>query len=204
MTTETLHPLAAGYLERLRRSAGDLPGDRRAELVADVDAHVREAIPHGASDAEALTVLERLGEPEEIVAAERPPAAGSRPRDVATIVLLLLGGFLFGVGWLIGLVLLWSSRTWTSAQRWLGTLLVPGGLATGFMLSFGVGSSETCTSTNGGPEVCTGGAGALAQIAWGVLTAICLLGPIVTAIVLARAARRQQPSGRSTVDVTVD
>jgi hypothetical protein len=36
------------------------------------------------------------------------------------------------VGWLAGLVLLWSSRAWTTRDKWIGTLVIPGGLATAF------------------------------------------------------------------------
>jgi hypothetical protein len=49
--------------------------------------------------------------------------------EAAALVLLLLGGFVFGVGWIVGLVLLWSSSVWTWWEKLLGTLIVPGGLA---------------------------------------------------------------------------
>jgi hypothetical protein len=72
MTTDTLHPLAAEYLERLRRAGRGLSPGRRRELLADIEGHLSEAIDPGASDAQALTVLDRLGEPEAIIAAETP------------------------------------------------------------------------------------------------------------------------------------
>lgn len=66
-------------------------------------------------------MLERLGSPGEIVEAERPPAPVLTDRrswrEWAAVILLPLGGFAFGVGWLIGLVLLWSSRLWTTRDR---------------------------------------------------------------------------------------
>ena len=74
MTTDTLHPLAAKYLERLRRAARGLPPDRRRELLAEIEGHLSEAIDPSASEAQALTVLEKLGEPEAIIAAEAPEA----------------------------------------------------------------------------------------------------------------------------------
>jgi hypothetical protein len=37
MTTDTLHPLAADYLERLRRAARSLPPGRRRDLLADIE-----------------------------------------------------------------------------------------------------------------------------------------------------------------------
>jgi hypothetical protein len=41
------------------------------------------------------------------------------------IILLLIGGFIFYVGWFVGLVLLWSSRAWSIKDKWIGTLLLP-------------------------------------------------------------------------------
>ena len=78
MTTDTLHPLAAEYLERLRRAGRGLPPGRRRELLAEIEGHLSEAIDPGASDAQALTVLDRLGDPEAIIAAETPQRTSSR------------------------------------------------------------------------------------------------------------------------------
>ena len=72
MTTQVLHPLAADYLERLRATARRLPRARRDELLAEIEVHLTEAIAPDATNAEALTALDRLGSPEEIVAAETP------------------------------------------------------------------------------------------------------------------------------------
>jgi HAAS len=134
MTTDTLHPLAAEYLQRLRRAGRGLPAGRLRDLLAEIEAHLSEAIDPSASDAQALAVLDKLGEPEAIITAERPyPDELPDRRETrkwATIVLLLFGGFIFGVGWFAGLILLWSSRAWTARDKWIGTLVIPGGLAT--------------------------------------------------------------------------
>ena len=61
------------------------------------------------SDAETLTVLERLGAPEDIVAAQRPPEPpreGPHAREWVTIFLLLFGGFVVFVGWIAGAITL--------------------------------------------------------------------------------------------------
>jgi hypothetical protein len=133
MTAISLHPLAADYLERVRRAGQGVPHDRLRELLADIQAHLAEAIDPEASDAEALTLLDRLGEPEEIIAAERPDATmsedGRGTRMWAAIFLLLLGGFVFGLGWIAGLILLWSSRAWSIMDKLIGTFVIPGGLA---------------------------------------------------------------------------
>lgn len=193
MTTPTLHPLAADYLARLRQSGRGLPRGRLHELVADIESHLAEAITPEMSDAEALTVLDRLGDPGEIIEAERPQrAAVDDPRGThewAAIVLLLLGGFVFGVGWLAGVILLWSSRAWKTWEKWLGTLVIPGGLASVPIVGLVGSSTEGCYSTSGGLQHCTGGPSTLHQILSIVLLFVVVLGPIATAIFLARRAK---------------
>ena len=72
MSTSTLHPAASAYLRRVRRGGRDLPRDRLDELLIDLEEHLSAEIPADASDEEARRVLERLGDPREIVEAERP------------------------------------------------------------------------------------------------------------------------------------
>ena len=163
MTTDTLHPLAAEYLQRLQRAGRDLPPGRLRELLTEIEGHLSEAIDPTASDAQALEVLDKLGEPEAIIAAETQqpdePAERRRTTEWTAIFLLLFGGFIFGVGWLAGLILLWSSRVWTARDKWLGTLVIPGGLATsvliGLIALIDTGSKKLCQGFAGGAEHCT-------------------------------------------------
>lgn len=194
MTTTTLHPLAADYLSRLERAAKRLPRGERRELIEEITAHLSEATDPDMSDADALTVLDRLGDPEDIVEAQRPeqPARreGLRLHEWATIFLLLFGGFLFYVGWLAGLILLWSSRAWNTRDKLIGTFVVPGGLATALTLGLLGATVQTCSSFEGGPKHCTGGSGSPAHnIVFGALFLFCLIGPIFTSVYLARRAR---------------
>lgn len=88
----------------------------------------------------------------------------------STITLLLIGGFFAGIGWIVGVVLLWRSRVWTLRDKLIGTLLWPGGLVTA--LTFAV----IYTSGDGN--------------ALGVVVAIAaLVVPLATAIYLARRAK---------------
>jgi hypothetical protein len=191
----TLHPLAEAYLDSLERAARRLPRRDRGELVAEIRAHLLETVDPDMSDAEVLTILDRLGDPEEIVEAQEPDALREDSRGThewAAIFLLLLGGFVFGVGWIVGLILLWSSRAWTTGQKLIGTFVVPGGLAAGFVVFGGgvVTLAQVCTSTNpGGVTHCSGGAGSGGDIVFFVFLAVCVFGPICTAVYLARAAR---------------
>ena len=135
--------LVRDYLGRLEAAAWPLSGDRRGELVSEVREHIESALAEAGSRDEvtARNVLERLGAPEEIVAAEAeagspagwtpPPRADAEraPRwgvvEVAAILFLTLGAiFLPFVGPVIGLVLVWLSREWTTRQKWIATLIV--------------------------------------------------------------------------------
>ena len=193
MTTTTMHPLAADYLDRLEHAARRLPRGERRELIEDISAHLGEAIHPGTTDAEALTVLDRLGDPEDIVDAQLPDEPYRADRrgvhEWAAIFLLLFGGFLFFVGWIGGLVLLWSSRAWNTRDKLIGTLIVPGGLATVLPLMLVVGTTQSCTSFNGGIQHCTPGPSTIHQSLSIVLFAFLVLGPICTSVYLARRAR---------------
>jgi len=206
MSPNNLHPLAQDYLRRLRRAGRRLPPERLSELMAEIEGHLAEATPPGAADREALEVLERLGSPGDIVGAERPSAlepAGRRSwREWSAVILLPLGGFAFGVGWLVGLVLLWGSRLWTTREKLIGTLIVPGGIATALLVAVLTGTKRRCRTLatvdhSTGALVgratmhCTPSAGpSAATTAWQIaLVVLCVLGPIVSAVYLARRAR---------------
>jgi hypothetical protein len=205
MTTSTLHPRAEEYLRRLERAARTLPRDRRRELVSEIESHLTEAIGPDATDVQALDVIERLGPPGEIVEAELPVRSGSDDRrtwrEWTAVFLLPLGGFLFGVGWLIGLIFLWSSRAWTTREKWIGTLVVPGGIATGVVafLALGAAAGSKCISTSYARSAgatthsavtthCSGGSGTGVVVLLIVMVVVLVIAPIVSAVYLARRA----------------
>jgi hypothetical protein len=192
MTTDTLHPLATEYVKRLQRAARRLPPDRRAELIAEIESHLAEALHPRATEPEARNVLERLGTPEAIVAAEQPasaePAGGRGTKEMAAVLLLLFGGFIAGIGWLAGVVILWSSKAWTTREKWIGTLVIPGGLATPFFILGVRLTSESCVRTAHGAEHCTTKGGG--QIILIVISAILVLASIASAKYLTNRARR--------------
>jgi uncharacterized membrane protein len=205
MNDSSLHPLARDYLKRLEKAAASLPSARRNELLEEIEAHLSEALPAGAGEAEARDVLERLGEPAEIVA-EAGAGQALAPRagltEWSAIPLLLIGGVVIPVlGWFVGVVLLWTSRVWTLRDKLIGTLVVPGGLATAAFLVLGVGSvsREVCsgfTTTTRGPhgvtsvdtgQNCTSSGGGVNYLALALLVLLVVL-PILTAIYLGRRA----------------
>ncbi|HTA96714.1 MAG TPA: hypothetical protein VK730_03625 [Solirubrobacteraceae bacterium] len=196
MSTSSLHPVATAYLQQVRREGRDLPGDRLTELMIDLEEHLSAAIPVDASEEDAREVLDRFGDPREIIEAERPvsmvPPERRGPREWAAIFLLLFGFIAAGVGWVVGVVLLWRSRAWTTRDKLIGTLVLPGGLfLTGVFLLLALGRprKEMCIHYGTGVAHCThissGGPSTLDSVALILLA----LTPIATAVYLARRAR---------------
>ena len=121
-------------------------------------------------------------------------------RDIAAIILLLIGGLVLPfVGWFIGVVLLWSSTAWRTKDKLIGTLLVPGGLFTPFVLLFvsvfAVSGTSECAASGavGGKGVthCThSGAGNVAAAVYLTVLALSIVGPIFSTAWLIRTARR--------------
>ena len=208
MTSEA-DRLVDEYLNRLDGELGDLPRARRRELTNEIASHIAEARSHleVESEAEIRNLLDRLGDPAEIAAEERPRSSADTRRgglvEILALIGLLVGGFLFVIGWFVGLVLLWVSDAWTMREKLVGTLVVPGGLLPAFLLFSGAlgGYSESCAGevdpltgadTN---VVCTGGPSVAAQVAWIVVLVVCLVGPFFTTIFLSRRMKRTGGAG---------
>jgi hypothetical protein len=131
MTTGT-DALILRYLQDLEAQLQDLPASRRQELLDEVAEHIASARASLEPETEAgvRTVLERLGDPAEIAAEARerfgvpPPDHRARTPwlEVIAIVLLVIP-FL---GWVLGVLLVWLSRIWTTRDKLVGTV---GGLS---------------------------------------------------------------------------
>jgi hypothetical protein len=196
----TADQLVDTYLERLDAELGALPPARRREVVEEISEHIAEARSDPAAQSEAgiRNVLERLGDPADI-AAEARERFGVQPRkpgwlEIGALVLLLVGGFAFLVGWLVGVVLLWTSNVWTARDKLIGTLVVPGGLALplGFLV-VGVGSGTSCTGRIGPggkvvAQACTGGHSG-SHVLGLVALVVLLLAPFATTVYLSRRMR---------------
>ena len=171
--------VVADYLARLDRAAQVLSPDRRTELVEEIRDHITQARASGDAGDEAAvrTLLDRLGDPDEIVAAARegdpvvPPVPQAWPTrrpsiglEICSVLLLTVGSIIPLLGWLIGGVLLWSSRRWTVVEKLLATLIVPGGPLAIALLAVAVPgqvcSSSSLTQSDGsvvdGATTCTG------------------------------------------------
>jgi len=143
MDAETL---IADYLGRLRAASWPLAAGRREELQAEVSDHIDAALGEAGSRDEATirNVLERLGPPESIAAAEAgghaetvegrvgavlpgSAAVGSRwgAVEILAILFMTAGAVLLPfVGPLVGLVFAWGSSRWTTRQKVIASVIV--------------------------------------------------------------------------------
>ena len=81
--------------------------------------------------------------------APQSPAPRTADPDVyptVTMLMLMLGGFVLPViGWVAGVVMLWAGTSWTTGQKWLGTLVWPAVVAVPlafFGIAFLIGGSQ--------------------------------------------------------------
>jgi uncharacterized membrane protein len=142
------------YLRRVRAALTDLPTAQSQEIVQELGEHIREAREDGAvaTEADARDVLDRLGEPSAI-AAEAHRRFGQRDRsavgsrEIGALLLLTVGSFLLPViGWVAGILLLWTSQCWNRRDKIIGTVLTPGGM----LLVFLGAALITATGGSGG------------------------------------------------------
>lgn len=202
MSGTSLASITEEYLGRLDAAAWRLPGDRRIELVAEVREHIDAAmLAHPGDEAALRTVLDNLGAPEEIARAaveqEGLPLPGPTPnatnlRDISTVLLLMFGGFLLVVGWLVGVALLWSSTRWRPGDKWLATLVWPFGYAglllVGTFAAFTPTKTVGCTSSSAHPQpVCSSDGFSLPVWVSLVIVLVALVAPALVAIRLLRA-----------------
>jgi sulfur carrier protein ThiS len=146
-------PLVRDYLGRLESAAWPLAAARRTELVGEVREHIDAALTEAGRTDEVTVrnVLERLGPPEEIVAAESEGDATPQSRtssswgaiEIIAVVLLTIGAvFIPFVGPVIGLVFVWASTRWTLREKLIASGIVIALLLLPFLAIIGVGTPQ--------------------------------------------------------------
>ena len=79
----------------------------------------------------------------------------SEAYSVAAVLLLVAGGFVLPVvGWFAGVVMLWAGPRWSTADKWLGTLVWPAVVAV--PLAVGI-ATAALAGRDLGPGVVVGG-----------------------------------------------
>jgi hypothetical protein len=118
------------YLSHLDHALGDLPASRREQISEEIASHITEGRSSldDENESSILALLDRVGDPGAIAQEAGVAPLSERSADAWVPWLLLFGGFAFGVGWFIGVGLLWSSRVWSVRDKLLGTFVLPGGL----------------------------------------------------------------------------
>ncbi len=215
------HPLIDDYLDRLAAAAQPLGPRRAGELMDDIREHLTEALPGPDVDgADVRRVLDRLGEPHDVVAAAwdddgmtaretvlpalRPDLSrGGEPWRFVTAVALLVAAQLLAPLWLVsvpmwiaGLILFATVTGWTARERALGWVFLGGGFPMGLLFTIAVAlpfamTSQVCTALPDGTQQCTGSTAS----DWGaaailIVFALFFVGQIVTVVALVRARRR--------------
>lgn len=136
------------YLSRLETASHALSGRRRTELLTEVRDHINAALAETgtADEATVRNLLDRLGDPEEIVAAEgagseRIPtvglgAAGTAAAgtlasarfgvmEVLALLLLVVGAWIIPfIGAALALIFVWASTRWRLREKAIATAIV--------------------------------------------------------------------------------
>ncbi len=154
--------------------------------------------------AEPVTVSRRVSAPD----GKQPPSARELLALGALLFAPVLLGFalsLFGgtFGWVVGislgcvagLALLWSSTSWTTAEKCVATGVWPGGMTPAFLLL--TTGAAVCEQTAGGAEVCSS---ATLPLSLGLPILVgSVAAPLTVAVILLRlsAARRERSTAKA-------
>lgn len=184
------------YLRDLKEDVRDLPKAQQRELVGEITQHIDSALAEMPTHTEAdvRNVLEHLGDPADIANEARERLGIHRAkaglREYAAVILLPIGGVIIPIlGWIVGLILLWSSPVWTSRDKWIGSLIIPGGLL--LPIEYFFSGSSVCNEISVNGQVIAGSCSdpsGLHQAVVMIAFALVVAAPIVTAIYLARRA----------------
>jgi len=201
--SRTTDDLIGDYLQDLERELSALPTAARREVVDEIAAHIGELRAELGSDDEVgiRDVLDRVGDPADIAAEARERFGVGRPKrrnrvEVSAVVLLSVGSIVIPVvGWPAGVVLLWVSDVWSTRDKLLGTLIVPGGLGLPLWFLLTLLGSEGCSSSfdeNGRliSQMCSGGPSNFDRFGLPTLLIAMLIGSLATTIYLGFRVRR--------------
>lgn len=122
MTIDTTR-WSQAYLAELDAAATALPADRRAELRQQIQGHLDAELARATSDAEARAVMDRLGDPADLVAEAAadlpaaPEAARSTAPEIVALLLMALGGVALPlIAPAAGVLVMRTTPRWTPAQ----------------------------------------------------------------------------------------
>jgi hypothetical protein len=118
------------YLAQLDAALRGVDASRREEILADVHGHIEEGRTGLDPDdaASVRTLLDRVGDPADIAAEAGAPPPGSRRWDAWAPWLIIFGPVASGLGWIAGMLILWTSPTWSRRDQLIATFVPLAGL----------------------------------------------------------------------------
>jgi hypothetical protein len=129
--------LVRRYLAQLDAALRGVDASRREEILAEVHGHIEEGrtgLDPG-DIASVRTLLDKVGDPAAIAAEADVPPPGSRRWDAWAPWLIIFGPIASGLGWIAGVLILWTSPTWNRRNKLIATFVPLAGLVA---LFFGV------------------------------------------------------------------
>jgi hypothetical protein len=170
--------LVRSYLAQLDAALQGVDASRREEILAEVRGHIEEGRTGLDPDdaASVRTLLDRVGDPAAIAAEAGAPSPGSRRWDAWAPWLIIFGPIASGLGWLAGMLILWTSPTWGLRDKLIATVVPLAGLVA---LFFGLVTALSAAAS------CPGSASALHASASCTTSKVAL--PLEVAIPLAVA-----------------
>ena len=122
--------LVRRYLAQLDAALRGVDTSRREEILAEVRGHIEEGrtgLDPGDA-ASVKTLLDRVGDPAAIAAEAGAPPPGSRRWDAWAPWLIIFGPVASGLGWIAGMLILWTSPTWSRRDQLIATFVPLAGL----------------------------------------------------------------------------
>jgi hypothetical protein len=170
--------LVRSYLAQLDAALQGVDPPRRDEILAEVRGHIEEGRTElDPEDAAGVrTLLDRVGEPAAIAAEAGAPSPATRRWDAWAPWLIIFGPIASGLGWIAGMLILWTSPAWSRRDKLIATIVPLAGLVA---LFFGLVTALSAAAA------CPGPASGLNESASCTTTKITL--PLEVAIPLAAA-----------------
>jgi hypothetical protein len=185
--------LVRRYLAQLDAALRGVDASRREEILADMHEHIEEGRTGLDPDdvAGVRTLLDRVGDPAAIAAEAGAPPPGSRRWDAWAPWLIIFGPVAGGLGWLAGVLIMWTSPAWSQRAKLIATVAPPVGLvALFFGIVTALSSPAACHAATG----CTTGKLALPLGVSILLVVAGLAAHLLPPAYLIRTRRRQYPA----------
>ena len=189
--------LVRRYLAQLDAAMRDVDASRRQEILAAVHRHIEQGRAGLDRDdaAGVRTLLSRVGDPAAIAASAGAPPPGSRRWDAWAPWLIIFGPIASGLGWIAGVLILWTSPTWSRRDQLIATFVPLAGLvALFFGLMAALRAAAGCSGHASALHVSAGcpTKGVTLPLAVAILLAVAGLAAHLLPPIHLMRARRQQ------------